>query len=431
MVMTGTTAGSRRPPAPRIARLGPDDFADLLELDRWAFPAVPGPDAEHDQTVFDRMEWDRTTGAYLPGAGGAEELAGISSVYSLNVPVPGGAVSGAGLTWVGVHPLHRRRGALTALIGDHLRAVRERGEPISVLTASEATIYGRFGYGIGAHYVTADLPRGSALRPVAGAEDVRFRLERVDVDRHADLVGDCYEAARRHRPGMVSRNTRAHRRGQVSDSPLIRGGGENLRILIAEADDDGPARGYALFRRTDTGGNGRPSGEVRIRELVARDPAATQALWSRLLDLDLTTTVVLDKRPVDDPLFQLLVDPRAGRVQRGDQLWVRLVDLPAALAARRYSADLDVVIQVRDDLCPGNAGRWRLTGGPDRAACVPTTDAPAFALDVRELGAAYLGSVSLTALADAGLLTGTDPQAVAAAAHAFTWPVAAHCGWTF
>ena len=108
-----------------------------------------------------------------------------------------------------------------------------------------------------------------------------------------------------------------------------------------------------------------------------------------------------------------------------------MVNLPVALAARRYSGELDVVLEVRDELCPWNAGRWRLNAGPDHAECAPSTDPAAFALDVRELGAAYLGSVSLTALAAAGLVTVSDPDALAAAARAFSWPVAAYCGWTF
>jgi predicted acetyltransferase len=230
---------------------------------------------------------------------------------------------------------------------------------------------------------------------------------------------------------MVSRNSPAHRRRAVSDPPRWRGGAETLRILIAESDDGGPARGYALFRRSDTWTDGRPAGEVRIREFVARDPAATHALWSRLLDLDLTSKVELDSRPIDDPLFQLLVDPRAARLRRIDGLWVRLVDLPVALAARRYCGELEVVLEVRDELCPWNAGRWRLSAGPDQVRCTPSTDAPAFALDVRELGCAYLGSVSLTGLADAGLISVSDPIGFDAAARAFGWPVAAYCGWTF
>jgi predicted acetyltransferase len=417
---------------PRIQELGPDDTEALLDVDRWAFPVPDFDDIKKETAEFlSVFEWDRTRGAYLPDLDGQEALVGINSAYSVNLPVPGGSVAAGGLTWVSVHPAYRRRGVLTAMIAEHLQAVHDRGEPVSALHASEATIYGRFGYGSAATTSFGELPRGTALRPVPGADQVRIRLERVSTDRHANLVGDCYEAARAGRPGMVSRDTPAHRRRAVWDPVWARGGAEQMGIFIAEAEDGGPARGYALFRRTDGWADTRPAGEVRVKELVARDPAAARALWGRLLDLDLTSTVKLDHRPVDDPLFQFLVDRRAGRIIQGDNLWVRLVDLPAALAARRYLAELDVVFEVRDELCPWNAGRWRLTAGPDQARCTPSTDAPSFGVDVRELGAAYLGSVSLAGLAAAGLIEVTDQAGLDSAARAFGWPVAACCGWTF
>jgi predicted acetyltransferase len=417
--------------SPQLVDLGPDDAEAILELDRWAFASPEVADSELDAPTIARFEWDRTRGAYLPDLDGVAQLAGINSVYSLDLPIPGGSVACGALTWVGVHPIHRRRGVLTAMMQDHLRAVHERGEPVSALHAAEATIYRRFGYGIASHTLFGDLPRGSKLHPVPGADEVRIRLETVDVDRHADVVGDCYEAARAGRPGMVSRNSTAQRRQVVFDPPSRRKGIEPMRIFVAEADGEGPARGYALFRRTEAWVGDRPVGAVKIREFVARDPAAARALWGRLLDLDLSATVELDHRPIDDPLFQFLVDPRAGQITRSDNLWVRLVDLPAALAARRYSTELDVVVEVRDELCPWNAGRWRLTGGPDHARCTPSTDPAAFTLDVRDLGAAYLGSTSLAGLANAGLITVADEAEFDCAARAFSWPVAAFCAWTF
>jgi predicted acetyltransferase len=416
----------------RIAELGEDAAHAVLDIDRWAFP---NPDFSTDPEAVEQalgcFEWDRTRGAYLPDRDGVEQLAGIHSVYSLELPVPGGALPCAGLTWVGVHPLFRRRGVLTAMMRHHLQTVHERGEPVSALHAAEAPIYGRFGYGMASHYLYGTVPRGAALHPVPGADEVRLRLEHVDPARHADIVGDCYEAARRDRPGMVSRNSPAQRRICVSDPASERSGAETLKILIAESDDGGPARGYALFRRTNDSSDRRPTGVVRIRDVVTRDPAAARALWGRLLDLDLTSTIELDKRATDDPLFTLLVDPRTVHTAQLDGLWVRLVDLPVALTGRRYTAEADVVIEVRDELCPWNAGRWRLSTGTDGAQCSPSTDPATFSLDVRELGSAYLGSVSLTALADAGRVLVHDRAGFMAAAHAFGWPVAAHCSWTF
>jgi predicted acetyltransferase len=427
--------GNPAGPEARIVALGEDDVEAILELDHWAFSAE---DEEIDPApTVACFEWDRTRGAYLPGPDGVEQLAGIDSVFSLDLPVPGGSVACAGLTWVGVHPAFRRRGVLTALIHDHLQSVHERGEPVSALHASEATIYGRFGYGIASTHLQATIPRAAALRDVPGTDEVRIRLERVDVDRHADLVGDCYQAARQSRPGMVSRDSPAHRRRRLFDPSQWRNGGERLRILIAEPGIDGGAdggtvRGYALFRRKSAwDDSGLPDGTVRVKELVARDPAAARALWGRLLDLDLMARVTADERATDDPLFQLLVNPREAAPTALDGLWVRLVDLPAALASRRYVCDVDVVFEVCDELCLWNSGRWRLTAGPEKAECTASTDPPAFWIDVRELGSAYLGSRTLDAFAGAGLVTVADPEAFATASRAFSWPVAAYCGWMF
>lgn len=414
---------------PRIARLGREDADAVLDIDQWAFAF--DPQSLDPEPVLAEIEWDRTCGAYVSDGDHGEALAGIYSVFSLSLPVPGGDLPCAGLTWVGVHPQYRRRGVLTAMIDDHLAKARERGEPVSALHASEATIYGRFGYGVAGRHLGMTITRGAALRDVPGSADVRIRIERADVDRHVDVVGDCYEATRRERPGMVSRDAVGLRRGVLMDQAQHRGGAEPLRIIVAESADGGPARGYALFSRKRHWTGPVPDGVVRVREFVARDPAAAHALWSRILDLDLMTRVELDERPTDDPLLFLLEDARSAQPTLTDGIWVRLVDLPAALGGRSYAGDVDVVLDVSDVRCPWNAGRWRLTGGPGGATCEPSHDGPDLTLDVRELSAAYLGSNSLTAMASAGLVQARDPQVLGRAAAAFGWPVSAYCGWGF
>jgi predicted acetyltransferase len=416
-----------------ITALGPEDLEAVVKLDVWAFGFDYGE--ANLNSIVACFEWDRTYGVLMPDAnasGAGRSLKAVNSAYSMKLPVPGGEVDCAGLSWVGVHPGHRRQGLARAMVADHLLAVRERGEPVSALNASEASIYGRFGYGRATTRVRATIARGTRLRDIPGADQVPIRLEEVDVERHADLVGDCYEAARRHRPGMVSRNSPAQRRNRLDDPPAWREGAEGLRIFVAEAEDGGTVRGYALFRRvlgwTDAG---LPDGVVKIRELVARDPAAAAALWKRLLDLDLMATVQTDDRATDDPLFHQLLNLRAAGPRIYDGLWVRLVDLPAALASRRYSTEVDVVIEVRDELCPWNAGRWHLVAGPEHAACTPTQDPAAFTIDIRELGGAYLGAQTLDGYAAAGLLAVSDESGLVTASRAFSWPVAAHCNWRF
>jgi predicted acetyltransferase len=177
---------------------------------------------------------------------------------------------------------------------------------------------------------------------------------------------------------------------------------------------------------------------LTVRELMAADSAASAALCTDLLSRDLTTEFRLPRRPVDDPLLCQLADPRRARPQLNDNLWVRIVDLPRALAGRGYSCPVDVVLEVRDEILPSNAGRWRLTtagetgAGPGlAAACVPAASPADLGLDVTELGAAYLGGTRLGALADAGLVAELRPGAVRQLSAAMSWDPAPWCPLVF
>jgi predicted acetyltransferase len=411
-------------PGPVVRPLSEADAEAVFDIDLWAFGFDPQY-ADYDVArAF--LEWDRVAGAFL-----GDRLGGIHAVLSLEMPVPGGAsVRAGGLTWVGVHPEMRRRGLLGAMMRHHLDAVRDAGEAVSILYAAEPAIYGRFGYGMATQDVKLTVGRGAALRDVPGADDVTVSFETADIDKHRDLVVDVFDRARAERPGWAGRPDTALRDSIfASPAPHLRQS-EPQRLLIAR-DSQGDVRGYASFVRKldwpDTG----PNGTTKVREFVALDAPAARALWGRLLDLDLQAKVEIRRRPLDDPLLQLLVDSRAVAPTVMDGLWLRVVDLSAALAARRYSAELDVVLEVTDSLLPDNAGRWRVTGGPDKAFCEGTDDEPDLALDIRELGTAYLGGTSLTALAGAGLVTERRPGVVEAVARAFAWPVAPYCGWGF
>jgi predicted acetyltransferase len=223
-----------------------------------------------------------------------------------------------------------------------------------------------------------------------------------------------------------------------------------VRCLLAE-DDSGP-RGYALYSalRPSDPEPFLPSTVLTVRELMAVDPAASAALWTNLLSRDLTSELRAWLRPVDDPLLYQLADPRRARPQPADGLWVRIIDVPGALAGRRYSCPVDVVIEVRDDILPGNTGRWRLTtsagaaasgaaasgaaasGAADAgrglaASCVRVTSAADLVLDVTQLGGAYLGGTRLGALAEAGLVTELRPGAVRQLSAAMSWDPAPWC----
>ena len=181
--------------------------------------------------------------------------------------------------------------------------------------------------------------------------------------------------------------------------------------------------GYALYATRPGHDDDGPAGEVVVRELVAATPAARATLWAFLLDQDLTRTVTWEMAPVDEPLWLMLTEPRAVRRRIVDGLWVRLVDLPAALTARDYATSLDVVLDVADAFCPWNEGRYRLTGH----ACERTDAEPDLALDVAALGAAYLGGTTLRELAEADRVRELSPGALDRASAAFRGAVAPWC----
>jgi len=349
--------------------------------------------------------------------------------------VPGASVPCAGLTWVGARPDHRRHGLLTAMIATHFTRALGRGEPVSALFAAEPAIYGRFGYGSAASDLRLTLPRGAALRDVPGSAELTVRFETVDVQAHGSIVDTVHAAAGRGRPGWITRDTAQLSARHLVDPPALRAGAEPLRIVTVRSGDD--VRGYALLRRKDTWCERGPEYTVDVREVATIDAAAAHRLWSFVLDLDLTATVSGPKLAVDDPLMHLLVDPRKVVPRLVDNLWIRVLDVPTALTGRRYSARVDVVLDVTDTRIPANAGRWRLTThdvdehGAWTATCERTQDPADITLDVRELGALYLGSGSLTALASAGLVTAVRPDRLAEASTALAWPVAPVCSWVF
>nr|WP_297425424.1 GNAT family N-acetyltransferase [uncultured Actinotalea sp.] len=404
----------------RAVDLTADRRRDVLDLDTWAFPSSVDDEVLHG--LPSPLTWERARGVETEDG----ELVAMHASYPFSrFPVPGARIPVAGLTWVGVHPAHRRRGLLRAMIDDHVGRSLARGEAVSALYAAEPAIYGRFGYGLAAHDVRLTVPRGAALRDVPGAEAVRVRLERV-TERHGDLVQTLHGAV--DRPGWATRETPELRAAFLDDPAAMRDGAESLRIAVAER--AGRPVGYAFFRRRSAWETAGPRGTVRVRDVVVEDAAAARALWGVLLDLDLMARTEAWV-PQDDPLLHLLVDLRAAEPRLADNVWVRLLDVPAALAARRYASEVDVVLEVTDALVPANARRWRLEGGPDGAALTPVGTPPDIALDVRDLGAAYLGGPSLASLAAAGLVTEVRSGTLARAATAFGWPVPPGCSWVF
>jgi predicted acetyltransferase len=327
---------------------------------------------------------------------------------------------------VTVAPTHRRRGVLTAMMRRQLTEIHEQGrEPVAALWASESSIYGRFGYA------------PATLRGGLRGRSERLRLRR-DVDVGAgrvDLVAQetyqpaaaaLYESVRRFVPGNLARDERWWNR-LLQDEPDDRHGATERRFLL-HTEPDGTVTGYATYRMkgawTD---DAEPDGTLLVEEVRASTPPAYAALWKVLLSVDLVRTLEVSLASVDDPLRQLVTDPRALHVRPADGLWVRLVDVGPALSARRYPAAINLVFEVRDEFCPWNAGRWHVWGHPAGAFCDRTDRDPDIVLGIEELSAVYLGGTSLATLHAAGRVTEISPGAVTLASTAFFWPVTPWC----
>ncbi len=342
---------------------------------------------------------------------------GIYGAYPLLLSVPGGPtpprlVEIAGLTWVGVHPDHRRRGVLSAMMRDHLDRARVEGYAVSALHASEQAIYGRYGYGIALTETEVALGRGTTLTAPhldEAAAAVRTRTVTITEPGLAERMRACDLTVARTEPGTLILTEGFYRRvAQLTPAQLR--DQEPPRVLFAQR--DGVDVGQAVFRRKHKWERGQPNGSLTVRYL-AGDPAVRLALLRRLLDFDLVGEVTIEVVGVDDPLWSWLSGPRS--VTNSfvcDNVWIRLIDLPAALAMRGYEGSCDLVVEVTDELLPDNAGRWRLVVRGGEATATRTTDPAEVGLHVTDLGAAWLGAINLVARHRAGVLAEHRPDAV-------------------
>ncbi|HYT25930.1 MAG TPA: GNAT family N-acetyltransferase, partial [Actinomycetota bacterium] len=321
------------------------------------------------------------------------QIVGTAGVFSLRMTTPGGGdVPTAGVTRVSVAPTHRRQGLLRALMRRQLDDVHARGEPLAALYASQAPIYGRFGYGVGTWHSHLVIPRArSAFRDPPGGGRVRF----LEAAAALEALPDVYERIRREQPGAVTRS-QAYWQARLTDPPDPRQDRGPLWFLLHEG-DRGPD-GFAVYQVQARWQQEDPNGTLFVIDLLGANPVATAALWRFCLDVDLMARVEAAARPAEDPVRHLLADTRAARVTVYDGLWVRLVDVGAALGCRSYAAAGPLTIEVRDDFCPWNAGRWCLEGGE----CRRSDADPDLVLDVADLAAVYLGGERWATLAAAG-----------------------------
>ncbi|GAA2257508.1 MULTISPECIES: GNAT family N-acetyltransferase [Kitasatospora] len=404
--------------APEVRTLTPAEWDAWYRAAEVAFGGSEEP-VEARQLWRDLTETGRSQGVWE----GTTPVA-ASSAYSFRMAVPGGAVVPvAGVTLVAVLPTHRRRGLLTAMMRRQLDEIRARGEALAVLTASEPAIYGRFGYGLGTLHLALEIESHRVTLPPLPADGVRLRL--ADPVLSSPACEELYASLVPLRPGMLERRPNWDRL-PLLDPPATRGNASPLQAVLAEDARSGRLLGYARYQVRPEPVSQPAAGTVLVRDIEALTPQVYARLWSYLLEIDLTDRVTAGNRPVDDPLLHLVSDTRRLHPVLEDTLYVRLVEVGEALRLREYATPVELVLDVTDEFCPWNTGRWKLQAdGPGKAAsCVPTAEPADLALSVRELGSAYLGGLRLAALGAAGRVTELREGAVEEASRAFASQVA-------
>jgi predicted acetyltransferase len=346
-----------------------------------------------------------------------DDIVGMTHYLDLNLTVPGGAVlPTAGITWVAVAPTHRRRGLLRAMYTELHQRIAEARYPIAALTASEGGIYGRFGYGPATivRELTVDRRRAEFRDDVPDPGGVRM----VEPAGHRDEFAEIYDRWRRRTPGGLH-SPQSLWDDVLADREDTRNGGSERFALLHP---DGFAF-YRVHRDDDTM-------VARVGKLTAVTADAHVALWRALVGLDLRDKVIHGTHPAD-PLPYLLTDARmAHTTSYEDDLWLRLMDIPTALEARTYQADLSTVIEVSDEF-RSDGGRFALEIREGRARCVPT-EAPAdAAMDLDVLGSLYLGAHRASVFAAANRLRSNNPEVVAKLDAAFASDVPAELGFGF
>lgn len=396
---------------PDVRPLAEDEFRDSYELFLGSLHRAPASDERWTRSST-RYERGRVFGAFSEG-----ELSGTALSMPGSLVVPGSAAVGAAeVTAAGVRADRTRRGLLTGLMRAQLHDLRRRGEPVAMLHASEAPIYPRFGYGMATRTRTVSLRRGQAVfrQDAPGGGSVRL----VDTATAEKLLPEIYWRIGSTRPGAISR----------SDAWWTTRLADGERVAV-HTDESGVDDGFAFYSasindyRFDDG-----ECTLKVSDIQSADVSGAAQLWRFLLGIDLVTRVVAADRPLDEPLEWWLTDRRACRTSEvTDDLWVRLVDVEAALNARTYNEVGSVVIEVRDAFLPENTGNYRISPDGVRRC----EDVPQLSLDVDVLGALYLGDASVSTLAVSNRIDVHDPEAVRVADQLFATSRIPWCGTGF
>lgn len=383
----------------------PEEMPTFLGRIMRGFGEDLSTDPEEQEREVDRLlatlPVDRTMCAFDDA-----DLVGTLGAFPFQLTVPGAAeLPMAGTTVVTVQPTHRRRGVLTTMMRAHLDDAAEHEEPIAGLWASESAIYGRYGFGSAAE--SDDVETVQTHIEVSGPSgDVRL----IEVEDASATLAPIYERVRLLRPGMLSRTKAWWENSRLYDAPSERHGHSALRVAIHES--EGEPDGYALYAQKSDWGEGFGNGRIQVWEVIAPTPEAHTGLWRYLTNIDLFPRVKYWNMPVDDPLRWKVSDPRRLVRKRHDTLWIRILDVAAALSSRSYAADGSIMLEIGDSFRPDTAGTYELAVTGGHGECRPSAGDADVTLDVATLGSLYLGGGHAVAAARGGRISGSDDAVV-------------------
>jgi predicted acetyltransferase len=384
-----------RTPDPHELRRVAEVARVALMMPRWA----------DDEWEKWRFGWE--DGYVTIAAFDGDRCVGQAGTFQFDTLVPGGAwLPTGGLTRVGVLPTHHRRGVLTRMLRQLLTNERDAGRVLTSLRASEAPIYGRFGYGLAAEANgVAVVPE--RVRPIAGAADGSFRL--LAPDELLQVLPALHDSCS-HRVGAISLDAWMWKR--YLEKTLS---GTEAGHVVVHTSPDGTDDGYAFYsikwlegEFVEIGGN------CELHHLHGTSTAVELALWKYLTEVGLIRRIICISRPVDDPVRLVAADYRGYQVkERWDEQWLRLLDVPAALAARTYHDRAPVTIAVTDPWFPENDGVYRVSGdGATRTSdSADSADSAELIAPIAAVSAAYLGGTSWSELVSIGAAQGSADAA--------------------
>ena len=318
------------------------------------------------------------------------QIIGGCHSHQLQMSIPGGTSIVAGVANVAVQPTHTRQGVMTRMMQRQINDIHQRGEPLAALFASESLIYGRFGYGVATLQESwrIDRPHTAYNRQHNPPGRITF-IDPADIPQ---LLPQVFQRSTTGRAGVFQRQP--HEWQRDARNPEHQQGGRG-GLFYAAYQQDHQIDGYVIYRAN------RPT--LTVNELMAATPQAAAALWRFCFDIDLMSATEAVKRPLDDPLPWMLADPRRLQRTTRDALWLRIIDVPAALTQRQYPHPAHLTLEIRDQQCPWNNRRFTLEATPEGATCQPTTtQTPDLTLDASALASAYLGAINFTTLKNAG-----------------------------